>query len=465
MVRSFRLAILIVGCVLAGGWQTAAPVRAAPAWEGGGRPYEVSDLPSVVIQPPSQPPGQPPLPPEPVGSDSLGLEQPGLPAPEGVVAEEETLPSLSERIGSFVPDAPGLLTYDSAAAIEPDGRLVAGSKWAGLGGWTRCLGDGCWIVRAEAIALWRNAPASRPLFTSIVDDGFGNPALGPVVLNANQLTSDPLAAGRLTLGRVDSCGRGIELGYLYAGTFYAARSLPYVTDGYALANPGIYGNPWGIPTQGSGPDATPISAAQTQLTGRLQSLEANWREPLGWGATRFLIGFRWLQWQEAWLMADQFNDPNNPGITGYDGYSTTCINDLYGGQIGFDAVLWNPGQGFRLESVVKAGAYYNRATQTSGFVYPTTLPFDYSSGITVAKNPATCSFVGELGITAVMPLHKNLDLRCGYFGLWLDSIAQPTNQLSHQDLAQKVDQPATGSLVANGLVVLQGVSLGLEGRW
>ena len=47
--------------------------------------------------------------------------------------------------------------------------------------------------------------------------------------------------------------------------------------------------------------------------------------------------------------------------------------------------------------------------------------------------------------------------------LWLDSIAQPVNQLSKQVLNQ-VDPPA-GVLDLTGGLVLQGCSLGLEGRW
>ena len=142
------------------------------------------------------------------------------------------------------------------------------------------------------------------------------------------------------------------------------------------------------------------------------------------------------------------------------------MNNLYGGQIGLDSVLWNPGQGLRLEGVVKAGAYYNAASQFSSYEYSTTLPFYYTQQIGVGRNPAGCAFVGELGLTAVVPLRKNFDLRCGYTGLWLDSIAQPTNQLSGQNLAQKgPGAPPTGSIKTNGTLMLQGVSLGLEGRW
>jgi hypothetical protein len=62
-----------------------------------------------------------------------------------------------------------------------------------------------------------------------------------------------------------------------------------------------------------------------------------------------------------------------------------------------------------------------------------------------------------------VPLRHNLDFRCGYFGLWIDGLAQPTNQLSTQTLTQF--DPPRGTLDTTGGVILQGLSLGLEGRW
>jgi len=459
MARLVRIGILIVGVAawtLSGGF-----LGAAPAWESGGRSFEASDLQSVVVAAqPTPADGQPPLPPEPESAEEVGL-----PTPAEVISEDEEVPSvgdtvggsLGERIQEFIPSVPSVMTYDSAVAIEPDGTVVPSSKWPTSTDWLSGCAEACWTVRFDAIALWRSAPASRPLYTTFNVD---TQTAGPTVFNANQFQSDPLAAPRLTIARLDECGRGFDASYLYAGTFYSERSLPLVTNGYAFAAPGIYNNDWG-------PDNTPLSAAQEQLTSSLQSAEINFREPLGWGATTFLVGFRWFQWRENWAMTDQFENPENPSTTGTDNWRTNCMNNLYGGQIGLDSVLWNRGQGgMRLEGLVKAGAYYNAANQSSAYDYLSYQGgapiFGFSRAITV-NGPAGTAFTGEVGLTGVVPLRRNLDLRVGYFGLWLSGLAQPTRQLSGQTLNQF--DPPSGTLTTNGSVVLQGVSLGLEGRW
>jgi hypothetical protein len=312
----------------------------------------------------------------------------------------------------------------------------------------------CWTGRMEALILWRNAPPDRPIFTTL---NYGQQVLGPVAMNANQFQSDPLAAPRITLANLDSCGVGFEASYLYAGNFYSQRSLPYSPNGYAFAAPGIYHNTWGLSP------APPISSAQATLLAGLQSAEFNGRLPLGWGSTSFLSGVRWLQWWETWSMTDSFVNPTNPAITGTDTWRTSCSNNLFGYQIGLDSILLGSGSGMRIDGLVKAGAYYNALSQSSSYNYVTTAPFAFNKSLTV-NGQGTGSFVGELGLTAVLPVHCNWDLRCGYFGLFLANMAQPTEQLSGQVLNQNPGSPV-GTITATNTVVVQGISLGLEGRW
>ena len=293
----------------------------------------------------------------------------------------------------------------------------------------------CWVGRADALILWRNAPPDRPLVESSTT--------GLPVLNANGLDSTAAAGPRVSVFRFDKCsGHGVEATYLRAANFRSQRPLPSGT--YSLAMPGIFGNTTQAFDQGN-----------VNLGSRIQSFELN--RLLATGPNiRWIAGFRWVEWQEDFTLSDT---ASAQGIN--DLYQTNCFNDMYGGQIGLDANLlrfsW-----FRLDSLIKAGAYYNTAVQSS--LYTTNDPaFPGTASIAVADEPASCAFVGEVGVTGVIPLTSCIDFRLGYFGLWLSGIAQPTQQLSGQSLVP--NQPPQGTLNTNGGVLLQGVSIGLEGRY
>lgn len=300
----------------------------------------------------------------------------------------------------------------------------------------------CLIGQVDGLVLWRSAPSARPILES------GAFPTTPV-LDADQLQSTATGGVRASLLRLDGCcGNGWELAYLYAGDFTAQRNLPYQNGpAYALSPPGIYGNV----------DSQPFDSGNATLLAQLQTAEINRHLAVG-PNFRWLAGFRWLRWQERFTLQDTLSTE-----TGQidDLYQTNCLNDLYGGQIGANARLFSLAA-LRVDSVVKAGAYYNEASQTSS--YTTTDPTNTGvATVTVTQSPASCSFVGEVGLTGVMPITANLDFRFGYLGLFLTGLAQPTQQLSGQQLTPGL--PETGSLTATGSVIVQGVTLGLEGRW
>lgn len=283
-------------------------------------------------------------------------------------------------------------------------------------------GDARWTGRVDALLLWRNAPISRDLIT----EG------GTPVFNANQLESVLAAGPRFQLFRTNSCGAAIEVGYFRAFNFLSERTVstttvpfrpfdifPPPTDGPLFQNGAI--------TLGSG----------------IQSLELNSRTPMGSGNIQFISGFRWLEWRESFQL-------NTTTPTTFNNYATNCINSLYGGQLGIDSLLYS-NTWLRVEGILKGGAYYNNAASHSSFQTNTGAT---NQNWAVNADPSSGAFVGELGFTGVLSLTQCINLRFGYTGYWLESIAQPTRQLSNP----------TG-IVSNGNTVVQGVSLGLEGRW
>lgn len=362
-------------------------------------------------------------------------------AEENIVVGPEEVPSLTD----------GGVTVGDGGGYEDFG-------FAGAGCCTGCTGTGCdqccpsalidsgchdkkacWIGRVDALILWRNAPPDRPL----LDNGL---VVGPL-LNANGLDSTAAAGPRFSIFRVNNCtGHAIEATYLRAANFRSVRPLDAVSQPYVLAAPGIFGNA-----------TSSFEEANANLGSRLQSFELN-RHHCHGKFLRFLAGFRWIDWQEQFTLQGTSSAATG-SVT--DFYQTNCFNDLYGGQIGVDANLlalpW-----IRFDSVVKAGAYYNNAVQSSEYI--TSNPNRPGSAtVAVNESPVSGAFAGELGLTGVLPITRNLDFRFGYFGLWLSGIAQPTQQLSGQQLTPGL--PVVGTINANGGVLVQGVSLGLEGRW
>ena len=290
----------------------------------------------------------------------------------------------------------------------------------------------CWTGRVDAVLLLRNAPPSQPLFTP----GTG----GLAEFNANQLESDAAAGPRFSLFRTDRCGNAWEWTYLRAFNFRSQRTLPGTTGPYTIADPGIYGV--------TAATSTPFNDVDINLGSGIQTFELNHHRRIRENFM-FLAGFRWLEWREQVTITA-------PVATPTDIFQNGVFNDLYGGQIGLDARLLSTAI-FRLDSVIKAGAYFNHAAQTSTYTNSGT-----TTAISVGESPANCAFVGELGVTGVIPLASWLDFRFGYLAYWLESIAQPTEQLPLQNLTVT---PPTGTLITNGGTVVQGLTLGLEGRW
>lgn len=294
--------------------------------------------------------------------------------------------------------------------------------------------NACWVARADALLLWRDAPPDRPIADSDIPGGS---------LNANGMDSTPAAGPRFSLLRVNNCtGHAVEATYLQAANFRSQRPLSALSVPYQIAAPGIYGNP-----------AFTFGTGNANLGSRLQSFEFNRHHAFGRNI-RFVAGFRWIEWQEEFTLAT-----DDSGIT--DFYQTGCINNLYGGQIGLDANIFAT-PWVRFDGFVKAGAYYNNAVQSS--VYTTNDPANPgTASVAVGESPASGAFAGDVGLTAVVPITQRIDVRLGYYALWLSGIAQPTQQLSGQSLTP--GSPAVGSLNVDGGVLVQGATVGLEGRW
>ena len=285
------------------------------------------------------------------------------------------------------------------------------------------------VGQVDALMLWQGAIPSRPLFVD-------NAAPHATVLDADQAQT-PLSAGaRYTLQMNLDCIYAFEGSYFSVYGFEGEQSTPHSDRGYAMDNI-------------AGLDYGDIDWARFRTSGNIQSAEFNWRRktctPITW-----LAGFRWVEWNEGLQIVDTYNRG-----TAFDRIDTQTGNDMYGGQVGADVMLWNRGQDVTVNGVGKAGIFYNQAYSRTNV--PTEIvPID---GDAVADQTA---FFGEVGANASVKLTHWLSWRFGYSVYWLSGVATAVDQLERVGQAPPLERPRINT---NGSVLLHGATTGLEARW
>ena len=303
-----------------------------------------------------------------------------------------------------------------------------------------------WVFQADALFLWQNNIASRSLYLS------NNPA-GVSALDSNDISPSIGVGPRLALFRNFNSYSAFEANYFIVPSLAGAASLPTSLRAYEQndLNGFIYSD---------------INDATVDTDSQIQSLELNYRRRRGFAT--LLAGFRYVQWTSTMQINDTFSSTLGGGFNGSDAFTTTTDNELYGGQLGCDLMLWNRGQRIRVNGVGKAGVFFNQAFQRSTVITNATNP---PAGVfnpinkTISQSIQRTSFFGEVGGNATIDLTNWLSWRVGYNVFWLSGVATPANQLSVAKL-----NPLNGNVVRNGIntsgsVLLHGVNTGIEARW
>jgi hypothetical protein len=343
-------------------------------------------------------------------------------APVAEAAPDEVVVGLPEEAADMPIDETGASEYmvtDGWSAVGPLAPPTRLQKWT---------------AQVDALFLFMGDTPSRTIY---VDDATGQPAL-----NLNQADPEMSVAPRYAITwHRDAC-RAFEINYFQVGAF---RSLTEVAapPGSVLSSEGLGGVPF-----------NDVLAAGLESTSGIKSWEFNLRKTNG-GPITWIAGFRWVEWTQQLGIVDGFD---NGGVPGFDIYGVETGNNLYGGQLGADVMLWNRGDRFRVNGVAKGGVYYNyQAYQRSGV-------FSEQAGLdsVVGTTKDTTSFVGEVGLTGEYRITNWLSWRAGYTLFWLGGIATPANQLALSDFT--VDPPTTG-ISPYSSVLLHGATTGLEARW
>lgn len=378
--------------------------------------YVVSDQPEEIsVLSPSQGLGSPPMPP-------VGEEAPA----DGAPGHDDTV---IQQDGDYTSCVVGECT---AEGCREGHRCRSCRRGWGDGIVNRILGEACprWTAQADVLMLWQGNVPSRPLF---YDTGTDLP-----VLDVNQIYGPVSVGPRVGLMLHLDQVYAIEANYFEVQGFNGSRTLP-VNAPYGMEDLAGY-------------TFNDVDAAQVLTSAGINSFELNWRR---WNCRNitWLAGFRWVQWNETLGIQDDFND----GVmTGVDTIGIQTENDLYGAQVGMDAMLLNLHQVVRFNGVAKAGVYGNQQAQaTASFGGDRMTP----ETISVASNPV--AFFGEIGINGSVRLNDHWSWRAGYNFFWLSGVATAANQLNTIDTTGT--KPST--IDTTGSVLLTGVNTGFEFIW
>jgi hypothetical protein len=186
-----------------------------------------------------------------------------------------------------------------------------------------------------------------------------------------------------------------------------------------------------------------------------ESGEVNWRCDLHECAAVF-IGFRYVRLDEELNILS-----SDPTIGDIEQQFWSTTNDLYGFQIGADAMLLRNCNGLRIDGCVRAGVFVNDSE--SHFRVD-----DFDDAIAnrafATADDTDAAFAGEMTLTVAYEICCTWTLHAGYTLLLVDGVALAGNQVAvtgNFNTAGAV--PAT--LDVDGTVFAHGLTLGLTGVW
>jgi hypothetical protein len=285
----------------------------------------------------------------------------------------------------------------------------------------------CWLGEAtfDVLIFDRSDAGSRTIVTEV---GTGDPLLNTADLGF------PVTAGFRFNLVLPGCN-GCDLVFNYLGAQFE-NSREHST---ATATYDFFEFPTLSPATGTTFETSYTSALRSfEIGGRLRE----------WSRFAPLAGMRYIQ------LEDQFDRISGDATEALQTSETD--NELWGFQIGGEALLWDAGT-VRLQSTVKAGVYYNDlqlstdgGTITSGAV--TIDPTATFSGDRVA-------FFGEMNLELVYRFCPQLAMRVGYTAMWLDGVALAPDQ--HDNF---ILQTGIGTFDC-GSVIYHGSYIGFEAIW
>ncbi|REK05428.1 MAG: hypothetical protein DWQ37_23190 [Planctomycetota bacterium] len=337
--------------------------------------------------------------------------------------------------------------------------LVALAILAGTSAPRRACADVEWPLAPPTLTAWHENPPAAWLDEPLSFTPTARPTprltgrLGAVLLQRSRPRSEllltELGTGRTLLDpdQLEFPFRGgVDVGLLWHGTVADLEFRYFGVEGWNAAYGPVFtdtGAQLNIPDE---PPFTGPLGARLFGSSSLQSFELNLRRNVTPRWT-WLAGLRYLSFRDAMGFI-----AGAPDFSDYGRAVFGTTNDLYGLQIGADAILWAPSRRFQVEGAIKAGVYANgagmtlRGSETTGDSFLFRLGRDHTA------------FVGDLNFTGVYRLSDRWALRAGYQLLWLSGVAAGSTQIGGF-------VPDGFEIDTSSTVFFHGVLLGIESNW
>src|SRR4030042_3316064 len=142
-----------------------------------------------------------------------------------------------------------------------------------------------------------------------------------------------------------------------------------------------------------------------------------------------LMGFRWLRLKDRLSLLEgtviflRFTEEGN---------SLSCRNDLWGGQVGVEGLLFGKrDQGFSIDGGVKAGVFANKVRNKASEYEAVYVPgFSGSDSYSDSWDRTKTVLLSELGLNLNYAFTKNIAMTVGYELLYISKIATPVNDFA-----------------------------------
>ncbi len=301
-----------------------------------------------------------------------------------------------------------------------------------------------WSFDSASLFLFRSDPGSKQLIR-----GIGNPD--------NSVNADDLSYG-FAYGYQLSLERQLTQRTRFETRFFGTDDFSDHTT--QATTPNAFLDPQFLQVGSSVIPRRSGTSIQTRLASKLYSFELNMNHQVTENIEA-IAGFRYVRLKDNLSLnipdatTAFFNLPSPTSA------QTEASNDLFGGQIGARARLWQ-GRRFSLTTDGKAGIYGNGAHQRSSITTQDPLFGNLKS--TANDFNDTVAFVGEWTLQGNYKLTDRWSVDLGYQLLWIDGVAVGTEQLTASNYKLAGVGPGNG-IDSHDHVFYQGILLGLNYVW